>query len=194
MSQQSKDLLFYSNHCEYSKSILIQLLKRGCRDNFYLVCVDNGEFNIPRVIDRVPAIITRMKTLIMDDDVIKYIETFCGRQDATQQQQQQDPNSPPIQDANNVGGGDILPFSLASDINSYSDKFTFIEENPMDNRLMKFGYLGAENNPPPMSARDMSSSQKSEKKTKMDEVYEKYVADRDAEIHKLFGNAPRPVM
>jgi len=189
MSQHSKDLLFYSNHCEYSKSILIQLLKRGCRDNFYLICVDNGALNIPSAIDRVPAIITRMKTLIMDDDVIKYIETFCTkRQDDSSQDQQ----SSFQQQGGQTGSSEILPFSLASDINSYSDKFTFIEENPMDNRLMKFGYLGSESNPPPISSRDFSS-QKSEKKNKIDEVYEKYIADRDADIHKLFGNGPRPI-
>jgi len=192
MSHPSKDLLFYSNHCEYSKSILIQLLKRGCRDNFYIVCVDNPGISIPRAVDRVPAIITRMKTLIMDDDVIKYIETFCGRQESSPQQPQQAQDSQQHYQES-TAQGDVLPFSLASDINSYSDKFTFIEENPMDNRLMKFGYLGAENNTPPISTRDLSS-QKSEKKTKMDEIYEKYIADRDAEIHKLFGNGPRPVV
>ena len=169
----SKDLLFYSNHCEYSKSVLIELLKRGSREKFYLVCVDNTSVPIPSEIDRVPAIITRTKNLIMDGDVIKYIETFYAPS-------RDDDVSNPSQMGD--GPDDVQPFSLNSDIHSYSDKFTFIEENPMDNRLMRFGYLGQDSQPMDIPRELMS--QKSEKKSKIDEVYEKYVADRDAEMKK----------
>ncbi len=174
----SKDLLFYSNHCEYSKSVLIELLKRGCRERFFLVCVDNTSVPIPREIDRVPAIITRTKNLIMDGDVIKYIQTFYN-----------DTNS--VKNEGSASLEDIQPFSLNSDIQSYSDNFTFIEENPKDTRLMNFGYIGEETSTADIPKELMS--QKSEKKNKIDDVYEKYVADRDAELQKLFGNAPRPL-
>ena len=73
----SKDLLFYSNFCEFSKEIIGILIKQNIRNNFLLVCVDTRKFDIPRVIDHVPAIL-RPNTgeVITEENLYKYLESI----------------------------------------------------------------------------------------------------------------------
>ncbi len=175
-----KDLFFYSNLCEYSKNLLINIQKRNCRDMFYFVCVDQTNVRIPSQIDRVPAILTKTSNVLFDDDVLKYIETFCHMN-----QRENKTENPEI-----LKKDDVAPFSISSDMNNYTDNFTFLDENAADHRLMGFGYI-SQPNPNVVSLTPQSND--SEKKAKLDDAYEKYVADRDADIKKLINSTKRSI-
>lgn len=75
MDIHKRDILFYSNFCEYCKNLLSLLIKKGVRESFVLVCVDRKELRIPKFIDRVPSILTSNKDLFTDDAIIRYIES-----------------------------------------------------------------------------------------------------------------------
>lgn len=72
----SKDLLFYSNYCDFCKEVINVLIKKNIRNRFLLVCVDTRKFDIPSFIDRVPSILnSKTNEVYMDGDVYKYIDS-----------------------------------------------------------------------------------------------------------------------
>jgi hypothetical protein len=73
----SKDLLFYSNYCDFCKEVINVLIKKNVRTKFLLVCVDTRKFDIPSFIDRVPSILNcKNGEVYMDNDVYKYIDNI----------------------------------------------------------------------------------------------------------------------
>lgn len=72
-----KDLLFYSNYCEFSKEVLTFLTKKNVRNIFLLVCIDTGKYKVPPIITSVPTILTAdYKSIICENDIYKYIENI----------------------------------------------------------------------------------------------------------------------
>lgn len=74
MDIHKKDLLFYSNFCDYSTNLIHILNKKGIRDNFILICVDKKDIKIPSFIDCVPTILTPKKEKYTDEAILKYLE------------------------------------------------------------------------------------------------------------------------
>lgn len=73
----SKDLLFYSNYCDFCKEVINVLIKKNVRNRFLLVCVDTRKFDIPSFIDRVPSILnSKTNEVYMDGEVYKYIDNL----------------------------------------------------------------------------------------------------------------------
>ena len=74
MSQPTKDILFYSNFCNYSKDVINIITKHNIRNQFMFVCVDNKKYNIPEFIDRVPSILKLSGEVFMDEHINNYLE------------------------------------------------------------------------------------------------------------------------
>lgn len=71
----SKDLLFYSNYCEFCKEVINVLIKKNIRNRFLLVCVDTRKFDIPSFIKHVPSILnSTTNEVYVDEEVYKYID------------------------------------------------------------------------------------------------------------------------
>jgi len=122
MSRTKEDLLFYSDHCQFSKYIISLCLKHNLKDHFLFVCVDTNIAKIPDFVDRVPLIYrSRRNEVIYDDDIEKFIQilvqTTTPTHDSARQQPQ--PTTPQQQE--------ILPFALSQNVN-YSDNFSFLTE------------------------------------------------------------------
>jgi hypothetical protein len=204
----NKDILFYSNFCEYSKHILVLVQKKDCRDSFVMVCVDNPAVRnrLPVEVDKVPMIITKTKHVISGDNIVKYIETFAcmnssssgGKQKESnhapqQQAQQQNPNNPSTNHTSQ-SPSDPSAFSFDTGMNTFSDSYTFInnEHTTQDHTMQNFGLFGNGVTQQAYQAQghnhDLSARIDNEKKSKVDEAYEKYISDRDADITRIFGN------
>jgi hypothetical protein len=70
-----KDLLFYSNYCEFCKDVISTLTKHNIREDFRLVCVDDKKYNIPNFIDRVPSILrVPGGEVYMEEHLHEYLE------------------------------------------------------------------------------------------------------------------------
>ena len=178
-----KDVLFCSNFCEHSKEVLMIIQKRNIRNIFVVVFVDNTKVQVPSSIDRVPALMTKHGQIIFGDDIEKYIETFCVTSNtSTRSSESAAPNNE-----------EIAPFSLQSDIHGYSENFTFLDNSFNDNRVRKFDYVGSGDGPNVQYIERPESRKDSAKKSKLDEAYEKYVMDRDADIKKIMTINRRPL-
>ncbi len=166
-----KDLLFYSNHCGFSKKIIETLVKNNIRDKFVLVCVDNKALTIPKFVNRVPMVLTAFKEIYADGSVIDYIESVIPK---------------------NVAAAldEISPLN-----SSQQQHYTYISKdgegydtNISDNNM--FGILGMEQQSL-SSTNGGGAGATSEKTSKMDSsLFEKYINSRkndDDAIKKMFN-------
>lgn len=73
----SKDLLFFSNYCDFCKEIINTLVKKNIRNKFLLVCVDTRKYDIPTFVDRVPTIlVVSTGQTVTDENLCKYIDSI----------------------------------------------------------------------------------------------------------------------
>jgi hypothetical protein len=72
--QSNKDLLFYSNYCEFCKDVIGTITKHNLRESFVLVCVDNKKYNLPNFIDRVPSILKTSGEVYMEEQLYEYLD------------------------------------------------------------------------------------------------------------------------
>ena len=70
-----KNLLFYSNKCEYCKELAGLLNKYNIVDNFIKICVDDPNLNLPKIVTSVPfAIMKDLNKVLEGNDIFKYIK------------------------------------------------------------------------------------------------------------------------
>lgn len=112
MQSSRKDILFFSNYCDYCTDLLNTLIKKNIKTEFMLVCVDNNRYNLPAFVDRVPIIFTRNDDILYDESIMKYIEGKYPTESM-----------------------EISPFSLHQP--SYGNHFSFLEET---NEMHTKGY------------------------------------------------------
>jgi hypothetical protein len=72
----NKDILFYSEFCEYSQEIKKKLSETGIINNMIQVCVDDEQIKLPPFLEAVPTIyIQDNKSIVVDDDILNYINS-----------------------------------------------------------------------------------------------------------------------
>jgi hypothetical protein len=167
-----KDLLFFSNYCDFCKKIADLIIKNNIRDRFIFVCVDNKSLTLPKFVNRVPMVFTYFKDIYADAAVIEYIESLLPK------------TSEPMND-------DISPFALGT---ATISQYTYISKdgesydtNMMDNNI--YGILGMEQKISGPEVKNEDSSRTS----KMDSsLFEKYINSRkndDDAIKKMYNGA-----
>ena len=97
----SKDILFYSNNCDYSKKIYNIL---GERSSIMCVCVDDPNTKLPTFVQAVPMIyIPSQKRIIVDEGVELWTKTNFGTSNASPQNNQGSPQNNQGSPQNNQG-------------------------------------------------------------------------------------------
>ena len=163
MQSLQKDVLFYSNYCDYSKEILGIITKKNIRNDFVLVCVDSRTHQLPPFVDRVPLVFSKDKQIIVDEAITEYVDSRGGDSSSS-----------------------LEPFALFACAGkaNYSDGFSYITEES-DNDMMK-GYMYL-NTATAIST--VAEDPDSGKKSKIDSsILEKYMAERDNDI-KIIKNS-----
>lgn len=94
--------LYYSSHCSFCSEVLDTVVRKGVQSLFGAVCVDGAARNsLPSVVDRVPLIITQHGNVVVDEDVVLFVEMLHppqsnapqgGAQAPAQAQAQQKPD------------------------------------------------------------------------------------------------------
>jgi len=81
MSQNiGKDILFYSNYCDYSKELVKNISNNNLSDNFVFICVDDKNIELPTFLKVVPTIFNiRKKEVLIEDDLDNYLNTLLNR-------------------------------------------------------------------------------------------------------------------
>ena len=72
----TKDIIFYSNYCTYSKEILNQISKTPINDNIIYVSVDDQNIQLPPFVKSVPTIyLVNDKKIVEDDEIDNWIKS-----------------------------------------------------------------------------------------------------------------------
>lgn len=122
----SKDILFYSNYCDYCKNILKKINDIKLGDKLTFVSVDDENINIPSFIQVVPTIyVIKEKKIIVDKELNEYIDN-------------NDPSKQNILDDlkpyfdSNSSFSSMYSSLDDSDIKSFTSSFTYLDE-PVSN-------------------------------------------------------------
>lgn len=143
------------------------LAKNGLKDHFMMVCVDNKNLKLPPFVDRVPLIYTAQKKLYADENLMQYVKSKFVE------------NS-------------LQPYALVGgNTSSYSDNFSFIEDaqyDGLEDSARNYNLLGIEQQIyTPDAKDDDNQSGAGGGRRGNNTVLDKYMADRDADIQKIFG-------
>jgi len=77
----TKDIIFYSNYCTYSKEIINQISKTKINDNIIYVSVDDDNIQLPPFIKAVPTIyLVKDKKIVIDDEIGNWIKSKTSKQ------------------------------------------------------------------------------------------------------------------
>jgi hypothetical protein len=167
-----KDILFYSNFCEYSNEVLNTIIRKNASDEFMLVCIDTNKFKLPSFVDRVPLVFTKQGAVISDESILSYINELY----------------PSITH-------EIMPFSLQGG-QDYTNPFSFIDDNDGSALGGAKGYTLLDQDSSIMMRPEAAPASNSEeaKKSKFDSsVFDKLVASRDndlATFKKMYDSSP----
>jgi hypothetical protein len=156
-----KDILFYSNLCEFCKQVLTNLVKNNIKNKFMLVCVDNKNLNLPPFVDRVPLIYTTQKKVFADDNLINFIQS-------------------------KVASSSLQPYSLVGlNTNSFSDNYSFISDsdNVLEDSSRNYNMIGVEESIYVPEDSENGGGSKVDSK-----ILEKFMADREMDNQKIYGN------
>lgn len=157
--QVQKDILFYSNLCDFSKEVLATLVKHQLKDNFLLVCVDNKNLKLPSFVECVPLIYTASKKLFADDHLMNYIKS-------------------------KISSSSLQPYSLVGmNTGSLSESFSFLDNGDEfgETSARNYNFLGIDQK---IYAPEESSENNGEGSKKL----EAFMASRDNDIQKIYGN------
>ena len=81
----SKDIIFYSNYCNFSKEVIGKLNNTSIRDSFLYICVDDTNINLPTFVKAVPTIyLAQQKRILVDESIDMWLNSI-GRQAVSQQ-------------------------------------------------------------------------------------------------------------
>ena len=70
-----KNILFYSNNCNYSKEVIKKISESPLKDNLIYVCVDDQNIKLPDFLTAVPTIyLVQNKKILMDEEIINWIQ------------------------------------------------------------------------------------------------------------------------
>lgn len=71
----SKDIVFYSNYCNYSKDIISTLSKSHLHKSLVYICVDDKNIKLPNFITVVPTVyLNNEKRILVDNEISSWIE------------------------------------------------------------------------------------------------------------------------
>lgn len=110
----SKNILFYSNYCNYSFETLNLINKHNMTDHFIYVCVDNKEIQIPSFIKVVPTLyITDTKNILIEDDISDWFNKMFSK-----------PNLEPYSENNSFSYSVI-----DTNENTFSENFSYLGDD-----------------------------------------------------------------
>jgi hypothetical protein len=66
-------VLFYSQYSQYCDDVVRFVTKKGLKHMFVLVCIDTNLNQVPQFVDRVPAILTKDRRLLTDEQVMSFV-------------------------------------------------------------------------------------------------------------------------
>ena len=135
MSQgPQKNYLFYSNQCQHSKRLLLQIQKTSIINNFQLVNIDNPQVQLPNFVQAVPTLYLPAKRQVLTDShLFQWFETELAQENQNQNK---------VKMADVTGDDSILPFQMSEMGNGLAGAvYSFIEDDKNDLMNQNYSFL-----------------------------------------------------
>jgi hypothetical protein len=135
MSQApQKNYLFYSNQCQHSKRLLLQIQKTPIINTMQMVNIDDPKVQLPNFVQSVPTLYLPAKRQVLTDThLFKWFE---------EELQKESENANKIKMADITGDDSILPFQMSEMGNGLAGAvYSFIEEDKNDLMNQNYSFL-----------------------------------------------------
>ena len=195
-----KFLLFYSNYCHYSKTLLEEIKKKEIEEIFLFICVDTNIYTIPSFVDRVPMVYQKnSKQIYIEDsiiDLINHISSINKNKSSNNSNNNNNNNSKSVkfsEDDETIPNSkeEIESYSQVEMNNNFSDNFSFLDNNSqkrsfvfIENDKYNENMISNTNQQQPQSNNNTNDGQ-----SKIDSsAVEKYMMQRDADFTQAMQN------
>jgi hypothetical protein len=134
MSQGNKNYLFYSNQCQHSKRLLLQLQKTNIINNMQMVNIDNPQVQLPNFVQSVPTLYLPAKRQVLTDTHL--FQWF------DEELQKESESASKVKMADITGDDSILPFQMSEMGSGLAGAvYSFIEEDKNDLMNQNYSFL-----------------------------------------------------
>ncbi len=135
MSQGSpKNYLFYSNQCQHSKRLLLQIQKTPIINTMQMVNIDDPKVQLPNFVQSVPTLYLPAKRQVLTDThLFKWFDEELKKESE---------NASKVKMADITGDDSILPFQMSEMGNGLAGAvYSFIEEDKNDLMNQNYSFL-----------------------------------------------------
>jgi hypothetical protein len=135
MSQgQQKNYLFYSNQCQHSKRLLLQIQKTNIINNMQMVNIDNPQVQLPNFVQSVPTLyLPGKRQVLTDTHLFQWFE---------EELQKEAESASKVKMADITGDDGILPFQIGEMGSGLAGAvYSFIEEEKNDLMNQNYSFL-----------------------------------------------------
>jgi len=135
MSQGSqKNYLFYSNQCQHSKRLLLQIQKTPIINNIQMVNIDDPKVQLPNFVQSVPTLyLTSKRQVLTDTHLFKWFD---------EELQNVSEKANKVSMADITGDDSILPFQMSEMGSGLAGAvYSFIEDDKNDLMNQNYSFL-----------------------------------------------------
>jgi|AACY02.14.fsa_nt_gi hypothetical protein len=135
MSQGSqKNYLFYSNQCQHSKRLLLQIQKTPIINTMQMVNIDDPKVQLPNFVQSVPTLyLPGKRQVLTDTHLFKWFDEELKKESE---------NASKVKMADITGDDSILPFQMSEMGNGLAGAvYSFIEEDKNDLMNQNYSFL-----------------------------------------------------
>jgi len=159
MSQgPQKNYLFYSNQCQHSKRLLLQIQKTSIVNNMQMINIDNPQVQLPNFVQSVPTLyLPGKRQVLTDTHLFQWFE---------EELKTENENASKIKMADITGDDGILPFQIGEMGSGLAGAvYSFIEEDKNDLMNQNYSFLQERdiNKMPDFTRSDAANSSSSSK-------------------------------
>ena len=135
MSQgPQKNYLFYSNQCQHSKRLLLQIQKTTIINNMQMVNIDNPQVQLPSFVQSVPTLyLPGKRQVLTDTHLFQWFDEELKKESE---------NAGKVKMADITGDDSILPFQMSEMGSGLAGAvYSFIEEEKNDLMNQNYSFL-----------------------------------------------------
>ena len=135
MSQApQKNYLFYSNQCQHSKRLLLQIQKTSIVNNMQMINIDNPQVQLPNFVQSVPTLyLPGKRQVLTDTHLFQWFDEEVKKDSE---------NASKIKMADITGDDSILPFQMSEMGNGLAGAvYSFIEDDKNDLMNQNYSFL-----------------------------------------------------
>lgn len=129
-----KDYIFYSQYCNYCRTLLSYIKDNNLMENLELMCIDGKRNQLPHFVKCVPTLFTKNKEVLTENDIKSYLETkeiqcFSLNNNKC--------SFTFLSDDNNIANSDTFErINFEQDNKKYENNENKISESMLDNYMM----------------------------------------------------------